>query len=697
MEPVTSKDPVTRVLPLLLAAFFSMVMVLTPSGPALAQTDQDETAADDGQPAPETAQDEAGLDDLRPVPPPPYTVETLEAFIDGVVMTAMDDHKIPGVTVAVVNRGATLLLKGYGFADVPAREPVDPGRHLFRVASITKTFTATVIMQLVEAGQIDLETNIRTYLDDLAFDDSKGTITVGNLLSHTAGFEDRLLGYYGIGGAQTMPGRPTAEQLEALAPRQVRAPGIVTSYSNYSYALLGEIIARVTGTDYADAVHERILAPLGMAQASLRFRYTDPAQDDPRTAALRADAAKSHVWSAGWYETQTFGQALKSQAAAGQLSASAGAMARYMRMHLNGGSLDGVTILAPDTMALMRMELFRNAPVSQANAHGFWLETVEGHTAYGHGGSINNFLSMMTFFPELGLGIFVSTNAADGSELRDLPERIVRRFSPGPEKTIPAPPAGFVDRAERYTGTYHSTRRNDTALDRLAVLAQPALEVRVTEDGYLVTSIGSSSRRYVEVDEVKGLFAHVKDGSQIQFSPEPKAKWAYLSSGAAAYERLGPFSSADALMAGLGVAGLAALSTLLAAGLRWNKGTPPPRTIGQRIAQWVLMLTGIAWLVTLGTFAAGFGELAESETLIYGAFPTPMIAVMLICALVTAGLSVLSLLMLLAVWLGKEGWPMGWRLRYTGVVLVFAYGVWVLYDWKVLSYHAETIRTALSL
>ena len=154
-----------------------------------------------------------------------------KGFFDKLVTAQMNTHHVAGAVVAVVQDGGVVFESGYGFADVAAQRPVDPRRTLFRVASNSKMFVWTAVMQLVERGQLDLHADINTYLRGVqipkAFDEP---ITLEHLMTHTAGFEDRMLGLF----SQT-PGavRPLPELLRET-PRDRKSTRLNSSHVSES-------------------------------------------------------------------------------------------------------------------------------------------------------------------------------------------------------------------------------------------------------------------------------------------------------------------------------------------------------------------------------------------------------------------------------------------------------------------------------
>ena len=219
----------------------------------------------------------------------------LEAFVDGVVGSFMSQQQIAGVQVAVVRDGETLLVKGYGIDSVEPRRVVDPQQSLFRLGSISKTFTWLSIMQLAERGQLKLDDPVNDHLPDALDVPDEGfeqPIRIVDLMNHTAGFEDIAAG--SVRRARTRQLLPLHEQLRKRRPHRVREPGKLMAYSNYSTALAGAIVAQVSGMEYESYVEQNILAPLGLTHTTFREQYP-PTQGlpQPMSAELAAHLAQN--------------------------------------------------------------------------------------------------------------------------------------------------------------------------------------------------------------------------------------------------------------------------------------------------------------------------------------------------------------------------------------------------------------------
>src|SRR4026207_801070 len=129
----------------------------------------------------------------------------LEAFLDELLGSQMEDHHIAGAAVSVVKDGKLFYAKGYGYADLENGIPVDPEQTGFRIGSVTKLFTWTAVMQLVEQGKLDLDADINTYLDFRIPDTYPQPITLGHLMTHMAGFEDLHINMVALNGEELAP------------------------------------------------------------------------------------------------------------------------------------------------------------------------------------------------------------------------------------------------------------------------------------------------------------------------------------------------------------------------------------------------------------------------------------------------------------------------------------------------------------
>jgi CubicO group peptidase (beta-lactamase class C family) len=187
------------------------------------------------------------------------------AFFDDLMTRQLESERVVGAAVAVVKDGRLLFAKGYGYADLEGRRPVEAERTLFYPGSTGKLFTWTAVMQMAEQGKLDLHADVSRYLDFAIPATYPQPITLAHLLTHTAGFEEEM-GLMLAASARDVP--PLRQALVERMPRRVYPPGELSAYSNYGIALAGYVVERVSGQPFETYVAERILARLGMEHSA---------------------------------------------------------------------------------------------------------------------------------------------------------------------------------------------------------------------------------------------------------------------------------------------------------------------------------------------------------------------------------------------------------------------------------------------
>ena len=564
---------------------------------------------------------------------PRLTRETLEAFSDGIVDLARDEFHIPGVAVSVVHRGELVFAKGYGWADEKNRIPVDPATTRFHVASISKTFTFTGLMQLVERELVGLDDPVGPILgvDDL--DDGREPVLVRQLLSHNAGFETRLAGHFMADSDET--DWPLMAYVREIKHHRVRPGDQWIVYSNFGSSLAGAVVETVGGMPFDEYMQASVLGPLEMENSA----FADgpiPDEGDP----LRA---VGHKWVAGKYLDGRERYNHHGNYPAGGLMTTATDMAKFMRAHLGAGGL-----LEPETMAVMHGVLAQNHPQVQANRHGFWDSDLWGYSTLSHSGSIKGFKSSMVMIPELELGVFVATNAITGRKLSGgFAGRLLRTFF-APKRELPA-----VD-PERdlseYTGTFLSMRRGYTTIDRVTV--RP-VKVRA-EGGYLIVgTVGGGTRWIPDVDDV---FVSEASGGKIAFIRDEAGTPAMYVGGTYVMERVGPFSNPDDLVRPLVILCAVGIVLAVAAVRRRLRGVAQAR--GSRRCAWLLFGNTCAWItVTVAygmSIAANRGPITSPSSV---HFPSTLELTALCLLLLLIPLTLAAAGSLAAVW--RHG---DWRL-----------------------------------
>ena len=393
----------------------------------------------------------------------------LEAFFDGILPLQLERSDVAGASVLVMKDGQILLKKGYGYADVKTKKPVDPNSTIFRLASISKLFTWVSVMQLEEQGKLNLDTDVNSYLDFQIRPAFDKPITLRNLMTHTGGFEET-----GTDIILTDPKKAVSlrDYLIQNQPMRIYPPGQIPAYSNYGVGLASYVVQRASGEPFEKYVQEHIFGPLGMTHSSF---------DQPLSKAM------ANLPSEGYRDDTTkppVGFEIFNPVGAGGISSSAADMGRFGTALLNGGELEGKQILKPETLALMWTPQFQASNQLPPICMGFYQVWRNNLRWIGHEGDLIAFHSLFFVEPTQKVVLFVSYNSAGGGG-KPRPEIIdffTDRYFPGAPKqeflkTFPA------DMRE-IAGTYQSTRREATTKAALSNLGEQLI-ASVDKDGVL--------------------------------------------------------------------------------------------------------------------------------------------------------------------------------------------------------------------
>jgi CubicO group peptidase (beta-lactamase class C family) len=442
------------------------------------------------------------------------TTADVGAFVDGIVPLQLARGNIAGAVVVVVKDGQIIFQKGYGYADVKTKRHVTPSATLFRVGSISKLFTWTSVMQLVEAGKLNLDRNVNSYLDFRIPATYGQPVTLRDLMTHTPGFEEAVNDLF-VPTPKDMV--PLASYVKAHLPARIFPPGTVPAYSNYGATLAGYIVQRASGMPFDDYVEKNILTPLGMTHSS--FRQPLPGSLRP----LMSNGYFTATEEPGKYEiVQAF--------PAGSLAASGDDIARFMIAQLNEGRYDNARILDPRLDEEMQSRQFGLVPSMNGMCLGFYEESRNGHRIFGHGGDTVFFHSDLHLVPYAGLGFFVSYNSAGrngaaGQARSYLWHKFLDRYFPYTPPPAASLPNTAADAAS-VAGSYISSRGWRTSFMKLASVLS---EIRVTADadGTIQVSqfkdLNGQVKKWKEVEPM--IWRHVDGQGRLAFRRNSAGRW----------------------------------------------------------------------------------------------------------------------------------------------------------------------------
>jgi CubicO group peptidase (beta-lactamase class C family) len=533
----------------------------------------------------------------------------LEAWLDGYLPYALERGRIPGAVVVVVKDGQVVLEKGYGFSDVAKRAPVLPETTLFRPGSVSKLFTWTAVMQQVEAGKIDLDKDVNTYLDFKIPAYQGKPITMRNIMTHTAGFEESVRYLISSDPKAVMT---LKKQMPLALPERVFAPGTTPAYSNYATALAGYIVERTSGEDFDSYVEKHIFQPLGMAHSSFR---------QPLPANLAPHMSKGYPNVTG--KAQPFEMVIP--APAGSLSASGADMGKFMIAQLN----DGAGLMKPETTAMMHDYKAPGVGPLNSMALGFYEQWVNGHRAIAHGGDTVWFHSYLWLFPDSDIGLYISMNApgqaGDAGAVRSaLFHKFADRYLPGTEKPGTVDAKTAKAHAQMMVGHYVSSRGSFTNFLSLLGLFGQA-QITLTEDGKItfpaLDGLGAGARDWVEVEPFvwrdlgtnERLAAIVEDGKVTRFSLDAGSPFMVFEPAPAGTNAawLSP-----ALMLALAIVTLAALAWPVRALVRRHyksdfalAGKSRRAYRLSRLFAWLVLAAAAGWFALIAAFSADIGSI----------------------------------------------------------------------------------------
>ncbi len=421
-------------------------------------------------------------DAAMPVPKAPQLdAANVEAWLDGYIPAHLKQGKIAGAVVSVVKDGQILVSKGYGYADVASRKPMDGHRTLVRIGSTGKLFTWTAVMQLVEQGKLDLDRDVNAYLDFKIPQRFGRPITLNDLMTHRAGFEEGLKDVLANDPAHLN----SNERILKEHPRPVLyPPGDVPAYSNYGAGLAGYIVERVSGEPYDQYVERHIFAPLRMQRSSTR---------QPLPEQFKADMSQGYISSIEAprpYE-------LIATIPAGSASNTAADMANFMVAFLQQGAFGDGRILKPETARFMQSPSLASREGFATMAHGFFYDRRNGRLVIGHGGDTILFHTDLSLIPEERVGLFVSFNsrgAGDSAYLPrdDLIKDFIDRYFPAPASDPPTLPTAREHAAE-IAGPYESSRRVESGFLAFLYLLEQ-VGIVANDDGTISLSSGDGEK-----------------------------------------------------------------------------------------------------------------------------------------------------------------------------------------------------------
>ena len=324
---------------------------------------------------------------------------------DAFVEKARADWKVPGVAIVIVRGDDVLLLKGYGFRDAETKLPVTP-KTLFAIGSATKAFTTFVMGTLADEGKLDWNAPVSQYVPGFRLKDPVASerMTPTDLVTHRSGLPRHDALWYNA----ALSRKEMVERLRYLEPSKDFRTDF--QYNNAMFLTAGYLVEQVTGTTWEEAVRARVFVPLGMTGANFSVLDSQKAPDFALPYEERDDTVQRMEF-----------RNITNVGPAGSINASAADLAPWLKVHLNGGALDGKRIVSPLTVENLhtpRMQTGAKQTESEVvpggYALGWFTDIYRGVQRVHHGGNIDGFSALVLLVPaeKFGIGILVNRDAS---------------------------------------------------------------------------------------------------------------------------------------------------------------------------------------------------------------------------------------------------------------------------------------------
>jgi CubicO group peptidase (beta-lactamase class C family) len=530
----------------------------------------------------------------------------LERFLDARFGEGLKDRLFPGAVFVFVQDGRVVLAKGFGVANVEAGTPVDPERTVFFGGSLSKLVTATAVVQLVDRGLLDLDTDVNRYLTSMQVDSTYADpVTLRHLLTHTGGFDGRDIGMAAYSREDVLP--LDAYVRRDLTPR-VDPPGTAFRYSNLGMALAGLVVQEVSGRPFAEYVRDSIFVPLGMHRSGIHT----PRDDEELTPGYTPLPGRR-----GWRPARYIYS--HNRPAIG-LRTTGHDMARFILAHLNGGTLEGQRILSDSAAAMMRASHFAVDPRLEGVGLGFRYSRRMGLLVSGHRGLVNHHASIVDLIPDANAGFFVACSAADCARMESTIDELLETFLCGRDPPpVERPLARSVVSARDLAGTYRPKRQARRSIEKARGLFDEYV-LWARGDTLALTANTGSRQPHLLIPVADDEYARVDGRAKLVLVPSASGERALYMSGATFPQeqlvRLSYFETRSFFMrmSLASTGGLASAIVLLPAvfiARRW-RGSPGAKGVGMAAAIGGTLLCAVL-LAFLTGMQRVLGGAVESE------------------------------------------------------------------------------------
>jgi CubicO group peptidase (beta-lactamase class C family) len=601
-----------------------------------------------------------------------WNPKEVETFSDSFFARAMARWHVPGAAFVLVKNRKVIFTKGYGYANLEKKIPVVPDQTVFRVASVSKVFTATAAMQLVESGKLDLHANVNQYLTRFKVNDPyPQPVTLAELLTHSAGLDASVVG---IAAHRLSQVAPLGTFLAAHMPQVVMPPGRIYSYSSFGIALVGYLVQKLSGGPFDSYIEKNILQPLDMRDSNFRL-----------TPELAAHLATGYEYHRGRYIPQPIDY-FNIPLAVG-LYSTASDMAHFLIAQMEDGQYGRARILSEATAQEMHRRQFAEDRRLAGRTFGFYERFVNGRRAIGHGGNIRGFASLLMLVPKERVGFFLVFNRDESRFEDDLIHSFFDHFYPARNTDEPPLPLHLsAADLQKFAGSYWSNPYSRRTFEKLITLYWQ-FRITANPDGSLEFYYPHHFKppgRWVPV--APNYFLCSDGQGHAVFETGGRGRVTHLFTDRASYEKV-PWYGTAAFQVALAKA----LMLILLSGCvwwpihalirRWRKA-PAGKAGAMRWARWTAGALGVLNVFFIVEMLHLLTKMDDWD-FVYGV-PVDIKALLWIPFVTTALAAAVSGF---AVWAWKQrSWSVWGRIHYSATAAAALAFVWFFIYWNLLGF-----------
>lgn len=451
--------------------------------------------------------------------------ETSAKFLDEFFVKEMLEHNVPGAALVVVKDGQIVFSKGYGYANLEKYMPIDPKETIFRVASVSKIFTITGILQLEEQGLVDIDEDVNRYLKKFKVENNfDEPIRIRHLLTHTDGFETRDL-------ATFVDESSKLQSLEELLMRDLKSPvqkpGSLITYGGYGTALAGYLITQIKDTSFENYMENNVFRPLKMESSTFDQVLSDDLKEKVVTIYSYGKDSKEYIPTQFLYVRTP---------PTGALSTTAEDMGKFIIALLNKGEYEGNRILKENTVNKILNRQYSPHLSLPGVTYGFMESFFNGHRGLVRDGSGVGVRSQIFLLPEYNMGYFYVQNTRGDEMVEKFNETFIEKFLPNNSTVLKN--QKDTKNIKRYEGIYRTAQTAEHTIAKMEALAIGDLRVKASNDGELVVSIlgeeevyggFSNESEWIEIEPL--LFRRTDKEQYMAFQENEKGEIISLTSG----------------------------------------------------------------------------------------------------------------------------------------------------------------------